>query len=89
MGTFGALPYFLTILFQRVHAFSALQTGLGFQLPALVITDGMQLGERAATRFGTRTTLLGPGVLGNGDEVTGGGDGARGSAFALPRKEIR
>ncbi|WP_262402489.1 MFS transporter [Actinomadura sp. CNU-125] len=30
MGTFGALPYFLTVLFQDVHGFSALETGLAF-----------------------------------------------------------
>ncbi|WP_207954663.1 MFS transporter [Saccharopolyspora elongata] len=64
MGTFGALPYFLTILFQQVHGFSALQTGLGFLLPALAIAAGTQLGERAATRFGTRATLVAGGVIG-------------------------
>ncbi|WP_051856420.1 MFS transporter [Streptomyces sp. NRRL B-1347] len=58
MATFGVLPYFLTVLMQSVHGYSALQTGLGFLLPSVAIAAGTQLGERAATRLGTRTTLL-------------------------------
>ncbi|MGH3244548.1 MAG: MFS transporter [Spirillospora sp.] len=67
MGTFGALPYFLTVLFQRVHGFTALETGLAFLIPSLAIAGGTQLGERMTTRLGTRTTLLAgfvTGVLG-------------------------
>ncbi|WP_433009156.1 MFS transporter [Kribbella sp. CA-294648] len=58
MGTFGVLPYFLTILLQTVHGFSALQTGLGFLVPSLAIAAGTQIGERLTTRIGTRVTLL-------------------------------
>ncbi|MBB0242961.1 MFS transporter [Streptomyces alkaliphilus] len=58
MGTFSALPYFLTILFQNVHGFSALQTGMAFLVPSLSIAAGTQIGERMATRTATRTTLL-------------------------------
>ncbi|WP_036746238.1 MFS transporter [Paenibacillus sp. UNC451MF] len=58
MGTFGAIPYFLTILFQNVHQYSALQTGLAFIVPSLAIASGTQLGERLATRLGMRSTLL-------------------------------
>ncbi|MEU4395368.1 MFS transporter [Kribbella sp. NPDC023855] len=58
MGTFGVLPYFLTVLLQTVHGFSALQTGLGFLVPSLAIAAGTQLGERLTTRIGTRLTLL-------------------------------
>ncbi|GJF27850.1 MFS transporter [Kitasatospora sp. NE20-6] len=58
MGTFSALPYFLTVLFQSVHGFSALQTGLAFLVPSLSIAAGTQIGERMATRTATRTTLL-------------------------------
>ncbi|SDM63202.1 MFS transporter [Nonomuraea jiangxiensis] len=58
MATFGTLPYFLTVLLQTVHRFSALQTGLGFLVPSLAIAIGTQLGERLTTRLGTRTTLL-------------------------------
>ncbi|RFS87520.1 MFS transporter [Actinomadura spongiicola] len=58
MATFGVLPYFLTVLMQSVHGFSALQTGLAFLVPSLAIATGTQLGERLTTRIGTRTTLL-------------------------------
>lgn len=58
MGTFGALPYFLTTLFQNVHRYSALQTGLVFLIPSVAIFSGTQLGERMTTRFGTRATLF-------------------------------
>ncbi|WP_381559366.1 MFS transporter [Streptomyces eurythermus] len=57
MATFGVLPYFLTVLMQSVHGYSALQTGLGFLIPSLAIATGTQLGERFASRIGTRTTL--------------------------------
>jgi EmrB/QacA subfamily drug resistance transporter len=63
MGTFGALPYFLTTLFQGVHGFSAWRTGLAFLVPSLAIATGTQLGGRIATRLGVRPTLwLGFGI---------------------------
>nr|WP_198151578.1 MFS transporter [Kibdelosporangium sp. MJ126-NF4]CEL16624.1 putative membrane transport protein [Kibdelosporangium sp. MJ126-NF4]CTQ89025.1 putative membrane transport protein [Kibdelosporangium sp. MJ126-NF4] len=58
MGTFGVLPYFLTVLMQGVHGYTALQTGLAFLIPSLAIATGTQLGERFTTRLGTRQTLL-------------------------------
>jgi EmrB/QacA subfamily drug resistance transporter len=58
MATFGVLPYFLTVLMQSVHGYSALQTGLGFLIPSLAIATGTQLGERFASKIGTRTTLV-------------------------------
>ncbi|WP_248928004.1 MFS transporter [Paenibacillus hamazuiensis] len=58
MGTYGALPYFLTILFQNVHGYSALNAGLAFIIPSLAIAAGTQLGERLATRLEARNTLL-------------------------------
>ncbi|MGW2150991.1 MFS transporter [Nonomuraea bangladeshensis] len=58
MATFGVLPYFLTVLMQSVHGYSALQTGLAFLIPSLAIAAGTQAGERLATRFGNRATLL-------------------------------
>jgi EmrB/QacA subfamily drug resistance transporter len=58
MATFGTLPYFLTVLLQSVHQFTALQTGLAFLVPSIAIASGTQLGERLATKLGTRTTLL-------------------------------
>jgi predicted MFS family arabinose efflux permease len=58
MATFGVLPYFLTVLMQSAHGYSALQTGLAFLVPSLAIATGTQLGERLSTRTGTRNTLL-------------------------------
>jgi EmrB/QacA subfamily drug resistance transporter len=58
MGTFGALPYFLTVLFQEVQGFSAWQTGLAFLVPSLAIFAGTQAGERVATRISTKATLI-------------------------------
>lgn len=64
MATFGALPYFLTVLLQNVHGFTALQTGLAFLVPSVAIATGTQLGERLATRFSTRSTLVGGMIVG-------------------------
>ncbi|WP_342755238.1 MFS transporter [Pantoea sp. MBD-2R] len=58
MGTFGALPYFLTVLFQAVMGYSALQTGLAFIIPSLAIFAGTQFGARLSNRLPVRTTLL-------------------------------
>ncbi|KAA2265735.1 MFS transporter [Solihabitans fulvus] len=64
MGTFSALPYFLTLYFQNVHGYSPLQTGLGFLVPSLVIAVGTQVGERMVGRLDVRATLLTGLVLG-------------------------
>lgn len=64
MATFGALPYFLTVLLQTVHGFTALQTGLAFLVPSIAIAAGTQFGERLATRFSTRSTLVGGMIVG-------------------------
>lgn len=58
MGTFGALPYFLTVLFQNVQRYSALQTGLAFIVPSVAILAGTQFGARLANRMSVRGTLL-------------------------------
>lgn len=64
MGTFGALPYFLTVLFQNVHGFTVLQTGLAFVVPSIAIVAGTQVGERLTTRFSARPTLIGGMIVG-------------------------
>ena len=64
MATFGALPYFLTVLLQTVHGFTALQTGLAFLVPSVAIATGTQIGERLATRFSTRATLVAGMIIG-------------------------
>jgi MFS family permease len=86
MATFGALPYFLTVLFQSVHGYSALRTGLVFLIPSAAIAVGTQWGERTTTRLGTRTTLLlgfGIGVAGTALLAMGFAGGA-GLLVAVP-----
>lgn len=58
MATFGTLPYFLTVLFQNVQGFTALQTGLAFLVPSIAIAVGTQAGERLARRLSIRSTLI-------------------------------
>ncbi len=69
---FGAamntVMFFLTLYFQDVLAYTALQAGLAFLAMSLVIAAGDFFSERLMHRFGTRTTLiigLGAGVIGN------------------------
>ncbi|WFB10843.1 MFS transporter [Streptomyces sp. LX-29] len=63
-ATFSSLPYFLTLYFQTVHGYSALQTGLAFLVPAVMVAAGTQAGERAVAKLGVRTTLLSGMTLG-------------------------
>ncbi len=66
-ATFGSVLYFLTIYFQDVQGYDALETGLRFLLPTIVVVTGSALAGRLATRFGLRHTLvgaLGVGALG-------------------------
>lgn len=58
MGSFGALPYFLTVLLQDVHEYTPLRTGLAFLIPSAAILIGTQLGGRFTSRWHTRRTLL-------------------------------
>ncbi|NUO99505.1 MAG: MFS transporter [Nonomuraea sp.] len=86
MATFGVLPYFLTVLMQGVHGYSALETGLAFLIPSLAIAAGTQGGERLATRIGTRATLLigfGLGVAGTA-VLALGFDAEAGYALLVP-----
>ncbi len=64
MATFGTLPYFLTVLFQNIQGMTAMQTGLAFLVPSLAIAAGTQIGERLATWFTTRLTLVAGMVVG-------------------------
>ena len=58
MATFGTLLYFLTVYFQTVHGYGALDTGLAFLLPMALGFVGSMAGGALATRFGTRRTLI-------------------------------
>jgi EmrB/QacA subfamily drug resistance transporter len=67
MATFGSLLYFLSIYFQDVHGYDALQTGVAFLLPTTFVVAGSALAGRLVTSLGLRATLvaaLGVGALG-------------------------
>lgn len=67
MATFGSVLYFLSIFFQIVMGFDALQTGFVFLLPTVVVVASSTLAGRAVTRFGLRNVMafaLGVGSLG-------------------------
>jgi EmrB/QacA subfamily drug resistance transporter len=68
-ATFGSVLYFLTLYFQDVHGYDALETGLGFLLPTAVVVTSSTLAGRVVTLCGLRTTLVGAlaiGALGAG-----------------------
>jgi EmrB/QacA subfamily drug resistance transporter len=66
-ATFGSVLYFLSLYFQAVQEYDALETGIAFLLPTVFVVAGSALAGRMATRFGLRQTLaaaLSLGVLG-------------------------
>jgi EmrB/QacA subfamily drug resistance transporter len=63
-ATFGSVLYFLTLYFQDVHGYDALETGLGFLLPTAVVVASSTLAGRVATLCGLRTTLVGALAIG-------------------------
>jgi MFS family permease len=58
MATFGSLLYFLSIYFQDVHGYDALQTGVAFLLPTAFVVAGSALAGGLVTRVGLRATLV-------------------------------
>jgi len=64
MATFGSLLYFLSIFFQDVMGYDALQAGLAFLLPTTVVVTSSALAGRAVTRFGVRATMVGALAIG-------------------------
>ena len=67
MATFGSALYFLSIYFQHVRGYDALEAGMGFLLPTGVVVAGSASAGRAVTRFGITRTLvaaLGVGAIG-------------------------
>jgi EmrB/QacA subfamily drug resistance transporter len=58
-ATFGSVLYFLTLYFQDVHGYDALETGVAFLLPTAFVVGGSALAGRVVTRCGVRTTLVG------------------------------
>jgi MFS family permease len=57
MATFGSTLYFLSIYFQDVRGYDALDAGIGFLLPTSVVVAGSALAGQAVTRFGIKRTL--------------------------------
>jgi MFS family permease len=64
MATFGSLLYFLSIYFQDVRGYHALQAGVGFLLPTIAVVAGSTMAGRAVTRFGVKRTLVAALALG-------------------------
>jgi MFS family permease len=58
MATFGSLLYFLSIYFQDVRGYDALETGVGFLLPTAAVVAGSAIAGQVVTRFGLRLTLV-------------------------------
>jgi MFS family permease len=58
MATFGSLLYFLSIYFQDVRGYDALETGIGFLLPTAVVVTGSGVAGQLVTRFGIQRTLI-------------------------------
>jgi MFS family permease len=58
MATFGSLLYFLSIYFQHVHGYDALQTGIAFLLPTTFVVAGSALAGHLVTRIGLRAAMV-------------------------------
>jgi MFS family permease len=58
MATFGSALYFLSIYFQDVLGYDALETGIGFLIPTAVVVAGSTVAGQAVTRFGLKRTLV-------------------------------
>jgi EmrB/QacA subfamily drug resistance transporter len=59
VATFGSVLYFLSLYFQDVHGYDALETGVGFLLPTAFVVTGSALAGRLTTLCGLRMTLVG------------------------------
>jgi MFS family permease len=57
MATFGSLLYFLSIYFQNVRGYDALETGIGFLLPTTIVVVGSAFAGHLVTRLGIVRTL--------------------------------
>ena len=64
MATFGSVLFFLSLYFQDVRGYDALQTGVAFLLPTAFVVSGSAFGGRVATRLGVRPTMVGALALG-------------------------
>jgi MFS family permease len=57
MATFGSLLYFLSIYFQDVRGYDALDAGIAFLLPTAAVVAGSAVAGSVVTRLGLRRTL--------------------------------
>jgi MFS family permease len=57
MATFGSLLYFMSIYFQDVRGYDALDAGIAFLLPTAVVVVGSAVAGNVVTRLGLRLTL--------------------------------
>ena len=64
MATFGSVLYFLSVYFQEVLGYNALETGAGFLIPTAIVVAGSTTAGQMVTRFGLRRTLLGALAIG-------------------------
>jgi MFS family permease len=66
MATFGSLLYFLSIYFQNVRGYDALETGVAFLLPTAAVVGGSTIAGQVVTRFGLKLTLVAALTIGAG-----------------------
>jgi MFS family permease len=59
MATFGSMLFFLSIYFQDVGGYNALQTGMAFLLPTVVVVAGSTLAGQLVSRLGLRRVTVG------------------------------
>jgi MFS family permease len=64
MATFGSVLYFLSVYFQDVLGYDALETGAGFLVPTAVVVAGSTVAGHLVTRFGLKWTLAGALAIG-------------------------
>lgn len=64
MATFGALLYFLSLFFQQVMRYDALETGVAFVLPTAVVVASSTLADRVVARSGLRSLMMGALLIG-------------------------
>lgn len=69
MATFGALLYFLSILFQEVLGYDALKTGFAFLIPTIVVVAASASAGRIVTALGLRTTMIAALAIGTGGAI--------------------
>jgi EmrB/QacA subfamily drug resistance transporter len=84
-ATYSTVPYFLTVFFQTAHGYNALQTGLAFLVPAVLIAVGTQISGRMAGKVDMRVILIlgmSIGILGTAAIAYGMGN-AGGSYLAV------